>query len=135
MGRVFALLAASFALVAGGSAWCQPYPVKPVRLIIGGLPGTAPDVIARVIGPHVSESLGQSVIIDNRGGGSGILGAQMVATAPADGYTVLLVGGGGVSIVPFLSKTRLYDPVQDFTPVTLVTIAPLRGGVPSVATR
>jgi tripartite-type tricarboxylate transporter receptor subunit TctC len=123
--RVVVLLTASLALVAGGSARCQPYPVKPVRLIIGGLPGTAPDVIARVIGPHVSEALGQSVIIDNRGGGAGILGMQMVAAAPADGYTVLMVGGGGVSIVPFLAKRRPYDPIEDFTPVTLVTIAPL----------
>ena len=123
--RAVVLLTASLALVAGGSAWCQPYPVRPVRLIIGGLPGTAPDVIARVIGPHVSESLGQSVIIDNRGGGAGILGTQMVAAASADGYTVLMVGGGGVSIVPFLTKKRPYDPVGDFTPITLVTIAPL----------
>ena len=125
MRRVIALLTASAALAAGGSSWCQTYPSRPVRLIIGGLPGTAPDVIARVIGPHVSEALGQSVIIDNRGGGAGILGAQMVAAAPADGYTVLMVGGGGLSIVPFLTKKRPYDPIEDFTPVTLVTIAPL----------
>jgi tripartite-type tricarboxylate transporter receptor subunit TctC len=125
MKTAFALLAASVALVASGSSPCQPYPAKPVRLIIGGLPGTAPDVIARVIAPSVSESLGQSVIIDNRGGGAGILGAQITAVAPADGYTLLLIGGGGVSIVPFLAKKRPYDPIQDFTPVTLVTIAPL----------
>jgi tripartite-type tricarboxylate transporter receptor subunit TctC len=123
--QVIVVLATWLALISGGSSWSQPYPTKPVRLIIGGLPGTAPDVIARVIGPHVSESLGQSVIIDNRGGGAGILGAQLVAAAPADGYTVLLVGGGGLSIVPFLTKKRPYDPLEDFTPVTLVTIAPL----------
>jgi tripartite-type tricarboxylate transporter receptor subunit TctC len=123
--RAVLLFTASIALVAGGSAWCQPYPVKPVRLIIGGLPGTAPDVIARVMLPHVSESLGQSLVIDNRGGGAGVLAAQIIATAPADGYTVLLIGGAGLTIVPFLTKKRPYDPVQDFTPVTLVTIAPL----------
>ena len=123
--RAVLLFTASIALVAGGSAWCQPYPVKPVRLIIGGLPGTAPDVIARVMLPHVSESLGQSLVIDNRGGGAGVLAAQIIATAPADGYTVLLIGGAGLTIVPFLTKKRPYDPVRDFTPVTLVTIAPL----------
>ena len=123
--RAGVVLTASFALIAGGPAWCQTYPVKPVRLIIGGLPGTAPDVIARLMAPHVSESLGQSLVIDNRGGGAGILGAQIVATAPGDGYTALLVGGAGLTIVPFLTKKRPYDPIKDFTPVTLVTIAPL----------
>src|SRR5688572_13068961 len=113
------------ALVAGGSAWCQSYPVKPVRLIIGGLPGTAPDVIARLMSPHITEALGQTLVIDNRGGGAGILGAQLVATAPGDGYTALLVGGAGLTIIPFLTKKRPYDPDKDFTPVTLVTVAPL----------
>ena len=120
--RAVVLLIVSIPL---GSAWCQSYPAKSVRLIIGGLPGTAPDVIARVMAPHITEALGQALVIDNRGGGSGILGAQIVATAPGDGYTTLLVGGAGLTIVPFLPKKRPYDPVRDFTPVTLVTIAPL----------
>lgn len=64
-----ALLATPVAFFPCGAAWCQAYPVKPVRLIIGGLPGTAPDVIARLMQPHVSESLRQSLVIDNRGGG------------------------------------------------------------------
>ena len=123
--RVVALVSASIALVASGSAWCQPYPVKPVRLIVAGLPGTAPDVIARLMAPHINEALGQSLVVDNRGGGAGILGAQIVATAPGDGYTALLIGGAGLVIVPFVTKIRPYDPIGDFTPVTLVTIAPL----------
>lgn len=69
--------------------------------------------------------MGQSLILDNRGGGAGLLGAQITAAAPPDGYTVLIVGGGSLVIVPFLTKTRPYDPVEDFTPVTLVTLAPL----------
>jgi tripartite-type tricarboxylate transporter receptor subunit TctC len=96
-----------------------------VRLVIGGLPGTAPDVIARVMAPHITEAFGQTLVIDNRGGGAGILGAQIVATAPGDGYTALMVGGAGLTIVPFLTKKRPYDPIRDFTPVTLVTVAPL----------
>src|SRR4030095_11029050 len=112
--RVAVLLAASLAV--GGSAWCQTYPAKPVRLIIGGLPGTAPDIIARVVGPSVSESLGQPLVLENRGGGAGLLAAQITAAAPPDGYTALIVGGGSVSIVPFLTKARPYDPVGDFTP-------------------
>jgi tripartite-type tricarboxylate transporter receptor subunit TctC len=120
-----AVLTTALAFVSAGPSWCQRYPVKPVRLVIGGLPGTAPDVITRVMGPHISESLGQPLIIDNRGGGSGILAAQIIATAPGDGYTMLMIGGAGLTIVPYLTKKRPYDPLRDFTPVTLVTIAPL----------
>jgi tripartite-type tricarboxylate transporter receptor subunit TctC len=123
--RALALLTASIPLLVGNTASGQSYPVKPVRLIIGGLPGTAPDVIARVMQPHVEKSLGQPLVIDNRGGGAGVLAGQITAAAPADGYTALLTGGGGMTIVPFLTRKRPYDPVGDFTTVTLVTIAPL----------
>ena len=123
--RAVVLLAASIVLVAGAPSWSQTYPAKPVRLIIGGLPGTAPDVIARLIGPGMSDSLGQSLILDNRGGGAGLLGAQITAASAADGYTMLIVGGGSLVIVPYLTKTPPYDPVGDFTPVTLVSLAPL----------
>ncbi|MGH8640763.1 MAG: Bug family tripartite tricarboxylate transporter substrate binding protein [Burkholderiales bacterium] len=123
--RVVLPLIASIVLVAGGSSWGQAYPTKPVRLIIGGLPGTAPDIIARIIAPSMTESMGQPLILDNRGGGAGLLGAQITAGAAPDGYTVLIVGGGSLVIVPFLTKTPPYDPVADFTPVTLVSLAPL----------
>jgi tripartite-type tricarboxylate transporter receptor subunit TctC len=119
------LLAASIALAPSGPAWGQAYPTKPVRFVIGGLPGTAPDVIARLIGPGMSESLGQSLILDNRGGGAGLLGAQITAASAPDGYTMLIVGGGSLVIVPYLTKSTPYDPVGDFTPVTLVSLAPL----------
>lgn len=125
LSRVVVLLAASIALVPSGSAWGQAYPARPVRLIIGGLPGTAPDVIARLIGPGMSESLGQPLILDNRGGGAGLLGAQITAAAAPDGYTFLIVGGGSLVIVPYLTTKPPYDPVGDFTPVTLVSLAPL----------
>jgi tripartite-type tricarboxylate transporter receptor subunit TctC len=123
--RLAVLLAASISVLASASGWCQTYPVKPVRLIIGGLPGTAPDVMARVFMPRVSDALGQPIIIDNRGGGAGLLGIQLTVGAPADGYTVLFVGGGGVSIVPFLAKKIPYDPVRELSPVTLVSMAAL----------
>lgn len=121
--RAGVMLTASMALFQSPSAWCQSYPVKPVRLIIGGLPGTAPDVMARSIMPRVSESLGQPVIIDNRGGGAGVLGAQITVSAPPDGYTLLFVGGAAVSIIPFLTKSPPYDAVRDFVPVTFVALA------------
>ena len=123
--RVGVLLTASISVFACASGWCQSYPVKPVRLIIGGLPGTAPDVMARVIMPKVAESFGQSIINDNRGGGAGLLAIQLTVGAPADGYTVLFSGGGGVSIVPFLTKKSPYDPLRELAPVTLVAMAAL----------
>lgn len=122
--RVGVLSFAFAGFLLGEYSWCQPYPSKPVRLIVQGLPGTAPDLIARLIAPRFSESVGQPVIIDNRGGAAGIIAAQIGATSPADGYTVLLAGAASVSIAPFLAKKRPYDPVQDFTPVTLVVITP-----------
>jgi len=125
MSHVVVLLAASIALAASGSAWGQAYPTKPVRLIIGGLPGTAPDIIARIIGPSMTESMGHPLILDNRGGGGGLLGAQITAAAAPDGYTFLIVGGGSLVIIPYLTKKPPYDPVGDFTPVTLVSLAPL----------
>jgi len=106
-------------------SWCQAYPSKPVRLIVQGLPGTAPDLIARLIAPRFSESVGQPVIIDNRAGAGGIVSAQIAAASPADGYTVYLASSASVSIAPFLARKRPYDPIQDFAPVTLVAIAPL----------
>lgn len=123
MKLIFAAL--SIGLVMSGPAWGQAYPTKPVRLIIGGLPGTAPDIIARLIGPSLSESMGQPLILDNRGGGAGLLGAQITAAAAPDGYTFLIVGGGSLVIVPFLTNKPPYDPVGDFTPVTLISLAPL----------
>ena len=64
--------------------------------------------------PHVAESLGQPLVIDNRGGGAGVLAAQIIGDGPADGYTMLLTGGGGMTIVPFLKKKRPYDPLQNY---------------------
>jgi tripartite-type tricarboxylate transporter receptor subunit TctC len=122
---VAVLLTASLALVASAPAWGQAYPTKPVRLIIGGLPGTAPDIIARIVGPSITESMGQTLVLDNRGGGAGLLSAQITAAAAPDGYTFLIVGGGSLVIIPYLAKKPPYDPVNDFTPVTLVSLAPL----------
>jgi tripartite-type tricarboxylate transporter receptor subunit TctC len=120
-----ALSAAFVGLVAGGPSWCQAFPVKPVRIVISGPPGTAPDVIARLIAQRLSESFAQPVIVDNRPGAGGMVAAKTTLGASADGYTVFLAASGGVSIAPFLAKKLPYDPVRDFAPVTLVVTAPL----------
>ena len=111
--------------VAQEDSWCQTYPNKPVRVIVPGPPGSAPDVVARVIARRLSELMGQQVFVDNRPGGGGVVSAQIAANSPADGHTVLLTSSGAVSIAPFPARTRPYDPIQDFTPVTLLVVAPL----------
>jgi tripartite-type tricarboxylate transporter receptor subunit TctC len=106
-------------------ACAQTYPAKSVRLIVGGAPAAGGDLIMRPIAQRLSESTGQQFIIDNRPGAGSLLAGQIAAAAPADGYTILQGSASGFSIAPFLAKKRPYDPVQDFTPITMVARAPL----------
>jgi tripartite-type tricarboxylate transporter receptor subunit TctC len=117
-----ALVFAAITLAAPAPA--QQYPVKPVRLIVAFAPGGPLDIHARIIGQKLSESWGQQVVIDNRTGASGTIGADLVAKAPADGYTVLANASVHV-IVPSLIAKLPYDPIRDFTPVTVMGSAPL----------
>ena len=107
------------------AACAQTYPAKSVRLIVGGAPAAGGDLIMRPIAQRLSESTGQQFIIDNRPGAGSLLAGQIAAAAPADGYTILQGSASGFSIAPFLAKKRPYDPVQDFTPITMVARAPL----------
>ena len=102
-----------------GLAAAQRYPVKPVR-ILTVVPGGTPDLISRLISQGITSSLGQPVVVDNR---AGIVGIEIAAKAPADGYT-LAVNGQNLWILPFLQSNLPYDPVRDFAPVSLVTRAP-----------
>ena len=95
----------------------QTYPAKPIRMICGFAPGGSLDRTARIVVPKLSEGLGQQVVIDNRPGAGGNLAAELVAKAPADGYTVLLAGIGIVVNVS-LYRTIGYDPLKDFAPIT-----------------
>ena len=113
------------AIFVGAGASGQGYPAKPVRLVVIGPPAGGADVIARPIAQRMTESMGQSVVVDNRPGAGGIVGSQVVAGSPPDGYTVLLATASGFSIAPFLARKRPYDPVQDFTSVTLLATAPM----------
>jgi len=117
-----ALVFAAITLAAPAPA--QQYPVKPVRLIVAFAPGGPLDIHARIVGQKLSESWGQQVVIDNRTGASGTIGADLVAKAPADGYTVLANASVHV-IVPSLIAKLPYDPIRDFTPVTVMGSAPL----------
>ena len=102
-------------LIACGSAFAQePYPSRPIRMIVAYPPGGAVDVMARSVAQKLQESLGQPVPVDNRPGGSGVIGAQAVAKSAPDGYTLLVIDRGALTINPHLLKTPPYDSIQDF---------------------
>lgn len=123
--RHAALFSAALTFIAINESIPQPYPAKPVRVIVSGPPAGGADVITRPIAQKLSESLGQQFLVENRPGAGMMIAAQAAASAPADGYTVLLATASNLSIAPFLMKKRPYDPLQDFTPVTLIAKAPL----------
>ena len=111
--------AGAAALIGGTAVIAQTYPVKPIRFVAAFPAGGPSDIVARAIGRRMSEVLGQSVVIENRTGAGGNIGAEAVAKAPPDGYTVLL-GGSYVTIAPSLYKKPPFDPIKDFAPVSLI---------------
>jgi tripartite-type tricarboxylate transporter receptor subunit TctC len=116
------LLAATAALCVGGvvlPAAAQSYPSKPIRLVVPFPAGGGTDFFARTVGAKMDETLGQAIVIDNRPGGSTIIGAENVKNAAPDGYTVLLGDLGTYALNPSLFKKMPYDPATDFAPVTL----------------
>jgi tripartite-type tricarboxylate transporter receptor subunit TctC len=108
------------ALAQGGP---PGYPVKPVRLVVGQSPGGATDVVARLVAPKFSEHLGQSVVVENRTGAAGSIGAAFVAKSPPDGYNLLVISSS-YAINPSLYTDLPFDPVKDLAPVTLIAEAP-----------
>jgi tripartite-type tricarboxylate transporter receptor subunit TctC len=114
------LLLFTLAMVAG-LACAQPYPSKPVRIVIPFPPGNTTDIMTRLIAPKMSERLGQQVIVENRPGASGMLGLDHVAKSAPDGYTIACVQGGNMVVLPHTSKTIPYDPLRDFLPIAVST--------------
>ena len=102
-------------------ALAQQFPTKPVRMIVPFAPGGGADLVARVVGMKLTEQLGQQVIVDNRAGAAGSIGAELAAKAPPDGHTLLLGSAGPLAINPGLYAKLPYDPARDFAPVSLVT--------------
>jgi len=111
-------------LLAPVLALAQAYPSKPVRMVVPYSAGGATDTVARAVGNRLSEALGQQVVIDNRGGASGMIGSDIVAKAAPDGYTLLLTVGPPHSAFPFFMKNVPFDTVKDFTPIIVVGTAP-----------
>jgi tripartite-type tricarboxylate transporter receptor subunit TctC len=114
-------------LLAGmgaGAALAQQYPVKPIRMIIGFPPGGGTDIIGRIVAQRMSEGLKQQILVDNRGGASGQIAADLAAKAPPDGYTVMMAHIAAMSILPSLYPKLPYDPVRDFAPISQVGVSP-----------
>jgi tripartite-type tricarboxylate transporter receptor subunit TctC len=99
----------------------QPYPNKPIRIIVPFPPGNSMDIMSRLIGPKMTERMGQQVIVENRPGASGMLGLDLVAKAAPDGYTVGAGQGGNLAVLPHTSKRIPYDSLKDFVPIAVST--------------
>src|SRR6478752_38295 len=115
---------AAVALLIAASAYAQSYPAKPIHLIVPFPPGGGNDTVARAIAQQISPELGQPVVIDNKPGAGGSVGAELAAKAPADGYTLFLAGVGSHVVNPNVHKKLGYDPLKDFAPITLIASAP-----------
>ena len=115
---------ATVLLCAAALARAQPYPAKPIHLIVPFPPGGGNDTVARAIAQQIGPDLGQPVVIDNKPGAGGAVGAELAAKAPPDGYTLFLAGVGSHVVNPNVHAKLAYDPVKDFAPVTLIASAP-----------
>ncbi len=112
------------ALTLAESTAAQGYPVKPIRFVVPYVPGGNTDILSRLLGQKLNEAWRQQVIIDNRPGAAGTVGAELVARAPADGYTIIMGTFGNIIVANSLYKSLKYDPLKDFAPVALVSLPP-----------
>ena len=124
MSRVLGLLAVCIGAIASAAAFALMYPAKPVRLIVPFVPGGAVDITARTIATGLSEELGGNVIVENRVGAGGTIGADLVAKSPPDGYMFLMGSNSTVSMAPSLFPKNPYDPIRDFAPISLINTTP-----------
>lgn len=123
MRTFFKTLAMGLAALTATVAFAQPYPSKPIKIIVPAAPGGTTDIAARLVGKRLAEIGGQPVVIDNRAGGAGIIGMQALKQAPADGYTLIMGNIGPNAINHSLYKQLPYKP-EDFAPITLVVSVP-----------
>src|SRR5918993_2961531 len=119
----FGALLASSALLSAPIVQAQPYPNKPIKIIVPYPPGGTSDILARAIGQKLTDSLGQTIVVENKPGANGNLGAEFVSKSPPEGYTLLLADIGALAISPSLYKLS-FDPATDFSPVTMVAYSP-----------
>ena len=127
-GRTFlgaACVLAALLAGAGGTAFAQSYPAKPIRIVVPYSPGGTTDILTRAVGQKLTDAWGQQVIVDHRPGASGMIGADAVAKAAPDGYTLLMAYTAEIVIMPGIMKKMSYDPLRDLAPVTLGAITPM----------
>src|SRR5699024_194257 len=124
---MIARMLAGFVLLAAAAlaAVAQSYPDHPVKLVVPLVAGGPPDVVARVIADAMSTKLKQNFVVENRPGAGGTIGTQSVATAPADGYTLLFASTTALSIAPALFKSVPYDPIKSFAAVGGTSVGPM----------
>jgi len=121
--RVATFLLGCAAVLVAPIAPAQNYPHKPIRVIVSVPAGATPDVTARLVTPGLAQQLGQPLVVDNRGGAGGLIGAELVAKAAPDGYTLFISSPGALTILPHLRKVP-YDTLKDFAPISLISIGP-----------
>jgi tripartite-type tricarboxylate transporter receptor subunit TctC len=117
--------AIALGLVIGAAAHAQTWPVKPVRIIVPFAPGGGTDIQARLLGKNFFESMGQTFVVENRAGAAGVIGAELGARAPADGYTILFTTASLAVNVTLYSARMKFDPLKELTPVSWITSTPL----------
>jgi tripartite-type tricarboxylate transporter receptor subunit TctC len=120
--KLAAALAA--AQLAAGAHAADAYPTRPIRFVVPFAPGGSTDTLARTIGSKMTDSMGEQIVVDNRAGGNGNIGMDIVAQAPADGYTIVLGYIANLAIGPHLYKKLPFDPVKSFAPITLLAESP-----------
>lgn len=119
-----ALVVLSCGAGAAAAAAGKAYPTKPIRLISPFAPGGGATFVARLVGPELTEALGQSIVVDNRPGGGGVVGTEIAARSPPDGYTLTMGTVSNIAINPLISRAP-YDPVKDLVPVVHTSTVPL----------
>jgi tripartite-type tricarboxylate transporter receptor subunit TctC len=125
MRRILGPISMVLAAIASSAAIAQAYPAKPVRLIVPFPPGGNTDILGRVMAQKLADAFGHQFFVENRAGGSGIIGAEAAANSPPDGHTVFLGTTGALSSAPALQPKLAYDPVKSFAPISVLASAPV----------
>jgi tripartite-type tricarboxylate transporter receptor subunit TctC len=118
-------IATAATILVSGIATAEGFPNKPIKMVVPYPPGGPTDVQAPVVAEKLGSILGQPVVVENRGGAGGMLGSKLVAQAAPDGYTLLMGASGPQAIGPLMVQTPMYDPIKDFTPISLVSYSPM----------
>ncbi len=122
--RLLIAAISSTVLASGAIAAEDKFPTRPIKIIVGYAPGGTTDIIARLVAPRMAEHLGQTVIVENRPGAGGNLGAELAARAEPDGHTLQMGTAGNMTVNPSIYANMKFDPVRDFTPISLIAAVP-----------